>query len=795
MSLLTVGSAGVRLVPVTDTFSTEARAKLRDLRVDVAVNANLDTAEATARLEEFTRPRDMTVNVNADTTAAVAQLEAAKVASNDAGAGFSGLLTAAVALTPALVPITAAVAGLGVALAAPLAAAAGGAGLFAFIAGAQIVQIGKTEKAITSLNQKIAATKSPKELAAYRAELAGLQAQLAGAPQQFIAAKGALEGAFAAFTKTNGATILGPLAQGMNLLAGILPSLTPLVTAASGALSGLVTQIGGGLQGGGFQSFVKTLSGLAGPALANVGTILINIARGFASLSTAAGPLGGGILANIAGASGALANFGQSQGFQKFLGYVQLVGPQVLTLFSNLWQIAVKLVAGMAPIGGVVLAAIGGIASVLAKLSPTALGAIVTGILGIVAGVKIWAAAQALLDIALDANPIGIIIVAVTALVAGVIYAYTHFAAFREIVAGVWTYIKTVFSWSPLGLVIEHWRPIVTWFSNLWTSIRDFFVGGWNDIGAFFASIPGKILGFLASIPTLLGNLGHALIQGFEWAIAAELFVLYEIFIALPNKIIAFFVGAPAWLVTHGAALIRGLLNGITTGYAAVSAWFGALPGRVAAFTAAAGTWLLAHGAEVLRGLATGFENGWSAVSSFLGGLPGRVASFTVSAGQWLYQAGKEILSGLANGIRDSIGTVTSAIGNVASGITSKFKSLLGIASPSKLFASFGQFLVQGLVLGIDGASSLATAAAGRIPDALVKGLDASRVNLTTSTALTAVRGSSGPLDLTQDTVDRMAAANLAGANALANGAVNRQARGSAIAARARGLQSIAAGV
>lgn len=55
---------------------------------------------------------------------------------------------------------------------------------------------------------------------------------------------------------------------------------------------------------------------------------------------------------------------------------------------------------------------------------------------------KAWAAAQELLDATLLANPIGLVIIAVTALVAGLILAYRHSATFRAIVQGAWEGIK-----------------------------------------------------------------------------------------------------------------------------------------------------------------------------------------------------------------------------------------------------------------------------------------------------------------------------------------------------------------
>ncbi len=105
-------------------------------------------------------------------------------------------------------------------------------------------------------------------------------------------------------------------------------------------------------------------------------------------------------------------------------------------------------------------------------------------------------AAQWLLNAAMSANPIMLIVLAIAALVAGLVYAYQHSETFRAIVDRVWAAVKnaigTVVDWlivnvpkafafvknafltyTPLGLVISHWDGIkaavfavVDWFSS-----------------------------------------------------------------------------------------------------------------------------------------------------------------------------------------------------------------------------------------------------------------------------------------------------------------------------------------
>ena len=104
------------------------------------------------------------------------------------------------------------------------------------------------------------------------------------------------------------------------------------------------------------------------------------------------------------------------------------------------------------------------VANRAAQLAMVAVSAVVK------AATMAWTAVQWLLNAALSANPIGIIIMAVAALVAGIIYAYKHSETFRNIVQGAgrvaaaafgWVVDKVKAIWHALGVVIDwvkgHW--------------------------------------------------------------------------------------------------------------------------------------------------------------------------------------------------------------------------------------------------------------------------------------------------------------------------------------------------
>jgi hypothetical protein len=61
---------------------------------------------------------------------------------------------------------------------------------------------------------------------------------------------------------------------------------------------------------------------------------------------------------------------------------------------------------------------------------------------GVSLATKIWTGVQWLLNAAINANPIALLIVTIATVVTSIIYAYNHFAKFRAILWGVWETIK-----------------------------------------------------------------------------------------------------------------------------------------------------------------------------------------------------------------------------------------------------------------------------------------------------------------------------------------------------------------
>lgn len=238
-------------------------------------------------------------------------------------------------------------------------------------------------------------------------------------------------------------------------------------------------------------------------------------------------------------------NLKGTEGFKNFIAYLNTNGPHVWQLLKNLGSIFVQLVQGMAPVGAMMLKLsmtvtgfisslmqahpmIGKVVGAMTALIGTALlvgkpffilrgallgatgaetlfgkaGALATlnmkrqALQAKIASVatKVWtlttkAAALASkglgLAIRFMTGPIGIVITAIGALVAGIIYLWKNNATFRNAVISAWTAIKNtaiaVFGFLK-PYIIAIWTAIKTVSIAIWNGLKLAAVNTWNGI-------------------------------------------------------------------------------------------------------------------------------------------------------------------------------------------------------------------------------------------------------------------------------------------------------------------------
>ncbi|WP_371851384.1 tape measure protein [Bifidobacterium moukalabense] len=139
-----------------------------------------------------------------------------------------------------------------------------------------------------------------------------------------------------------------------------------------------------------------------------------------------------------------------------------------------------------------------------------AIGGAVAAVTAVTTAMQLAATAQALLNAVMAANPIMLLVTAIAALVAGLVWFFTQTQTGRQI-------------WSDFTAFLSQCvTSIIGFFTTLGSRIGSVFTGAangarnvWNGVVNWFGSIPGKIKGFFSNAGSILKDAGAAIINGF----------------------------------------------------------------------------------------------------------------------------------------------------------------------------------------------------------------------------------------------------------------------------------------
>lgn len=184
---------------------------------------------------------------------------------------------------------------------------------------------------------------------------------------------------------------------------------------------------------------------------------------------------------------------------------IKTFGPPLVSAFAMIYSSIGPITSALAPIGNVLKDIFGFVGS-----HSTTFQALAIGILAVVAAQKAWtiatqvwtaitklaAAAQVALDVAMDANPIGLIVLAIIGLVAAFAYLWTHSAAFRNFWIGLWNdiwgFMKVIGAWfaGPFtNFFVTVWQAISTGALWLWHNVLDPLWQAWHAGFSFVMNI------------------------------------------------------------------------------------------------------------------------------------------------------------------------------------------------------------------------------------------------------------------------------------------------------------------
>lgn len=274
-----------------------------------------------------------------------------------------------------------------------------------------------------------------------------------------------------------------------------------------------------------------------------------------------------------------------------------------------------------------------------------AFGVYKTSVLVITAVTKAWAAVQTALNFVLSANPIGVAVVALAALAAGLYLAYQRSETFRNVVDKVLDVLKDVADVAlEAGTVVKN--VLVEAFNRLRPVME--------QVGELFGNIIGVVQGFIDIISGVFTGDWDRVWQGMRDVVGNAVQAIIDWFIELPLTILGTLSPLGDLLLEAGGDLLQGMLDGIVAGASAVWDWLTALPGTILGYHADAASWLLQSGIDIITGLYNGIVDFFTGtVGPWFAAMPGEVVTFVGDVLSTLTQKGIDLLTGLYDGVVD----------------------------------------------------------------------------------------------------------------------------------------------
>lgn len=239
-----------------------------------------------------------------------------------------------------------------------------------------------------------------------------------------------------------------------------LPGLTPFVLAAAEAIGILQDKVSAGFKSPWWISFRDDLAKAVVPATVGLGVAIGNVFKTIGGIVDAFLPHMDEISARMREITGRWATWATglkgTDKFAGFLAYSAEQGPILAKVIGDIGAAIFQISRATAPLAGPVLGTLGAVLTAVASIAET-LPWLIQLMYAAWVVTKLWTLALIIYNAVLNANPIILIITAIVALVAVVIYAYKHWDWFRETVDAAWRGIQAgaKYVWSILQPILE----------------------------------------------------------------------------------------------------------------------------------------------------------------------------------------------------------------------------------------------------------------------------------------------------------------------------------------------------
>lgn len=376
-----------------------------------------------------------------------------------------------------------------------------------------------------------------------------------------------------------------------------------------------------------------------------------------------------------------------------------------------------------------------GKASVYAKMAGKAITS------GLVKGLKLAVGGIKALGMAIAANPIGLLVTAIAAVVAGLVYFFTQtetgkrlWASFMEFMGQVWENIK---NWAQAAWewIVQVWNGIPEWFSEKWNSVTGIVSQAWEGIKTAISNAWNAITEWFATA----WEAYKAQVQA-NWEFVKSIFStawegIKNIVILAWNGIQTFFT--TAWTIF--TSLVQTVWNRIvlvfqtvwniiktvvTTVWNGIAAFFSAAWTTFTSIVTTVWNTILTIIQSVWNGIKNAVTTIWNAISSFISGAWSAFTGFVSStweniknlisnAWEAIKATTQAVWEAIKSAVSNAVQAMVSKLQEFASSVKAKIDEAWNhvkqfpqnirnaFANAGSWLVNAGKAIIQGLINGI----------------------------------------------------------------------------------------------
>lgn len=365
-------------------------------------------------------------------------------------------------------------------------------------------------------------------------------------------------------------------------------------------------------------------------------------------------------------------------------------------------------------------AALGPVLIVIGKVV-SAVGTIMTIVPKVAGVINTVKTAFAALNTTMLANPIFLIIAAITALVAAFIYLWNTNEDFRQFWINLWENVKEVVIavWEAIkNFFTAAWEAISSTAQAVWNGIKDFFSGLWEGIKTIFSTVVEVIKTIITTYFNIYKTIITTVLNAIKTVFTTVWNGIKTVVTTVVTAIQTFITTAWNAIKNTVTTVLNAIKTVITTVWNAIKAAVTSVVNGIRSTVTSVWNGIKSTVSSVVNSIkstvTTVFNNIWSGIKGTMGKIVSSIKegfnqaiSFITSLPSKALQWGKDMIMGIVNGIKSCIG----AVGDAVSSVANKIKSFLHFSVPDEGpltdYESWMPDFMKGLAKGIEDSKSM----------------------------------------------------------------------------------------